>query len=617
MQKMISRIQNPEIPLKKRLFQLLSVIALAEFLIVTIYTILSGGDLVHILVMLIGTVLFTVTVTFTVKSGRMRLGATISGLLYFSIYPTTYFSSGGMYGGTPVVFSFALVYVFLVTEKLERIVSLAVCITTSAICYVAAYRHPELLDRHTAAAEHIESFLSICLVTLLLCMLFAFVTGVYREENRIVQKQKKEIEDLSLSQKRFFSSMSHEIRTPVNAIIGMNEMNLREPLSEEVQENSQNIEVAGKILLQTINEIMDMSKLETDSMEIVEGNYPTTAMLSDIVNMTWLRAQEKGLEFRVEVNPELPVMLYGDEVHIRQILLNVLTNGIKYTKKGSVVVSLGYRTRENDSILMTYDVRDTGMGIREENIPFLFDAFRRVDAQQTHAIEGTGLGLSIVKQLLDMMGGTIRVDSVYGQGSVFHIEIPQKVVDETHVGETNLREYNPRQGTPEQNIHWQKPKTEDQHKAQSETRNEAQQNEQTKAQNGTRNEERNILNGSSLQILAVDDTRMNLIVVKKLLRDTGAVIDTAESGMEALEMTAKNRYDVILMDHQMPEMDGIECLHRIRTQEDGLCRDSRVICLTANVGAEMEKLYHQEGFDGYLEKPVRGKSLEQEIARLT
>ena len=154
---------------------------------------------------------------------------------------------------------------------------------------------------------------------------------------------------------------------------------------------------------------------------------------------------------------------------------------------------------------------------------------------------------------------------------------------------------------------------------QKQTKEEAneQTKEQTKAQNGTRNEERNILNGSSLQILAVDDTRMNLIVVKKLLRDTGAVIDTAESGMEALEMTAKNRYDVILMDHQMPEMDGIECLHRIREQEGGLCRDSRVICLTANVGAEMEKLYHQEGFDGYLEKPVRGKNLEQEIARLT
>ena len=665
MQKMISQIQNPEIPLKKRLFQLLSVIALAEFLIVTIYTILSGGDRLHILVMLIGTVLFMITATFTVKSGRMRLGATISGLLYFSIYPTTYFSSGGMYGGAPVVFSFALVYVFLVTEKLERIISLTICIAVSAICYAAAYLHPEILNRHTTGAEHIESFLSICLVTLLLCMLFAFVTEVYREENRIVQKQKKEIEDLSRSQKRFFSSMSHEIRTPVNAIIGLNEMNLREPLSEEVRENSQNIEVAGRILLQTINEIMDMSKLETGSMEIIEGDYFTTAMLSDIVNMTWLRAQEKGLEFEVKVDPALPVKLHGDEVHIRQILLNVLTNGIKYTKKGSVVVSLGYRTRENDSILMTYDVRDTGMGIREENIPFLFDAFRRVDAQQTHTIEGTGLGLSIVKQLLDMMGGTIRVDSVYGQGSVFHIEIPQKVVDGTPVGEMNLTEGSTRNiypvpGRTGQYIYHQKVKDEEPCKGQAEEPDKSQTKEpdisetkepdisetkepskgqtkktnkgQTKEPNKGQTKEPNsvstevpgkaqtgqiILNGSSLQILAVDDTRMNLIVVKKLLRDTGAVIDTAESGMEALEMTAKNRYDVILMDHQMPEMDGIECLHRIRAQEGGLCRDSRVICLTANVGAEMEKLYHQEGFDGYLEKPVRGKNLEQEIARLT
>ena len=618
MEKVMGRIRNPEIPLKKRLFQLLSVIALAEFLIVTIYTILSGGDRLHVLIMLIGTVLFTATVSFTVKSGRMRLGSTVSGLLYFSIYPTTYFSSGGMYGGAPVVFSFALVYVFLVTEKLERILSLALCITASAICYAVAYLHPELLVRHTAAAEHIESFLSICLVTLLLCMLFAFVTEVYREENRIVQKQKKEIEELSLSQKRFFSSMSHEIRTPVNAIIGLNEMNLREPVSEEVQENSQNIEVAGKILLQTINEIMDMSKLETGSMEIVEGVYRTTDMLSDIVNMTWLRAQEKGLEFKVEVDPALPVKLFGDEVHIRQILLNVITNGVKYTKKGSVVVALGYRPRENDEILMTYDVRDTGMGIREENIPFLFDAYRRVDSQQTHTIEGTGLGLSIVKQLLDMMGGTIRVDSVYGHGSVFHIEIPQKVVDETPVGERDLRDGGLRDGSlregnpgedcpgsdrPEQNDHLEKTGNEVQSKGQNEIQN--------KARTG-----QTILNGASLRILAVDDTPMNLMVVKKLLRDTGAVVDTAESGMEALEMTAKNRYDVILMDHQMPEMDGIECLHRIRMQEDGMCNDSKVICLTANVGADMEKLYHQEGFDGYIEKPVRGRSLEQEIARL-
>ena len=573
MKNVITNILNPEIPLKKRLFQLLSTIAMAEFVIVTVYTIVTGGSRNHILMMLVGTVMFAGTVVFTVKTGKHRLGAAISGLIYFALYPLTFFSSGGMYGGAPVVFGFALVFVFLVTEKWERVAALGVCVATTGICYIAAYLHPEMLDRHTVQMEHTESFLSICLVTLLLCTLFAFVTEVYMAENRIVQRQKKEIEDLNQAQKRFFSSMSHEIRTPVNAIIGLNEMTLREKTSDEVRENAQNIEVAGKVRLQTINEILDMSKLETGSMEIVTADYHTTDMLSDIVNMTWFRAQEKGLEFKVTADPALPGTLHGDEVRIRQILLNLITNAVKYTKEGSVELALGCRTDSQGTFFMTYDVKDTGIGIREENIPYLFDAFRRVDSQKTHTIEGTGLGLSIVKQLLDMMGGSIRVESVYGHGAAFHVEIPQEVVD----------------GTPIGNADWKQ--------------NSGSGTEEYKSEPACQ----------ALRILAVDDTPMNLMVIKKLLRDTGAAVETAESGMEALEMTARNRYDIILMDHQMPEMDGIECLHRIRAQEGGKCIDSRIICLTANVGAEMEKLYEEAGFDGYIEKPVRGKTLEKEI----
>ena len=577
MRNVITHILNPEIPLKRRLFQLLSTIALAEFVIVTVYTAVTGGAWDHILMMLIGTVMFAMTVSYTFRTGKQRLGATVSGLLYFTLYPLTFFSSGGMYGGAPVVFAFALVYVFLVTERWERAASLSLCVAASGICYVIAYLHPEALDRHTVQMEHIESFLSICLVALLLCALFAFVTEVYRAENRIVQRQKKEIEDLNRSQNRFFSSMSHEIRTPVNAIIGLNEMTLREKIPDEVRENAQNIEVASKVLLQTINEIMDMSKLETGSMQIVTADYHTTSMLSDIVNMTWLRAQEKGLEFKVTVDPAIPRTLHGDEVHIRQILLNVITNAVKYTKEGSVEIALGCKAGDKDAFVMTYDVTDTGIGIAEENIPFLFDAFRRVDAQKTHAIEGTGLGLSIVKQLLDMMDGTVRVESVYGKGSSFHIEIPQTVVDRTPIGTVDWKER--RKTITEQNYE-------------------------------------GILKAQDLRILAVDDTPMNLMVVKKLLRVTGAHLDTAESGTEALKMTAQNFYDVILMDHQMPGMDGIECLHQIRNQESGKCRDSRMICLTANVGADMEKYYQQEGFDGYLEKPVKAVTLEKEIMRV-
>ena len=571
----IPRILDPEIPLRRRLFQLLSAIALAEFVIVSVYTVLSGGGRGHVAVMLAGTILFALTVSYTFRTGRLRLGSAVSGLLYFFLYPLTFFSSGGMYGGAPVVFAFALVYVFLSTEKWERVLTLAVCVAVSGVCYLTSYLHPELLSRHTVRMEHLESFLSVLLATLLLCTLFAFVTQVYREENQIVQRQKKEIEELNRSQKRFFSSMSHEIRTPVNAIIGLNEMTLREDISDEVRENAQNIEAAGRLLLHAVNGILDLSRLETGRMELLEGDYPPASMLSELVSMIWFQAQTKGLDFRITADPALPRVLRGDEVHIKQILLNLLTNAVKYTKAGSVTLSIGSR-EENGVFFMICDVTDTGIGIREENIPLLFTAFQRVDARQTHAIEGTGLGLAIVKQLLDLMGGIVCVSSQYGKGSRFHIEIPQGIADPTPIGPLEIR-----------------------------TRPQTAPAEAPRA-----------VSASSLRILAVDDTSMNLMVVKKLLRDTGAAVDTAASGAEALRKTAETRYHMILMDHQMPEMDGIECLHRIRAQEDGLCRDSKIVCLTASVGSDMEKLYRQEGFDGYLVKPLRGKALEDELARL-
>ena len=575
MRGIIKRILDPDIRLKERLFQLLSTIALAEYIIVTIYNLVLGNFSVQIIIMLIGMALFAGTVTFTFKSGHIRAGAVISGLLYFLIYPLTFFSSGGMYGGAPAVFAFALVYVFLITEKWERVVSLAACVLGSIACYVVSYLKPELLVRHTVPEEHIESILSVFLVTLLLCMLFTFVTEVYRAENRIVQRQKKEIEDLNNAQKRFFSHMSHEIRTPVNAIIGLNEMTLKEDVSDEVTENARNIETASRILLHTVNEILDMSKLETGCMEIIKGDYSTKSMLSDVTNVIRPRAQEKGLQYTVKTDPSFPSVICGDEVRIRQVLLNVLSNAVKYTKKGSVALSV-YGIEKDGAFYAVYDVTDTGIGIKEDSIPHLFSSFRRVDEENTHAIEGTGLGLSIVKQLLDLMGGTVSVKSEYGKGTTFIIEVPQTVTDGTPVGKTELKE--------------------------------------TRKTDAA--DVKTAVNAKGVTILAVDDTPMNLTVVKKLLRDTKATVDTASSGFEALEKTAATSYDLILMDHQMPEMDGVECLHRIKEQENGKSRAAKIVCLTANVGAEMENLCMREGFDGYLMKPVRGKTLEDEIQKL-
>ncbi len=635
MKERIKRINDPEIELQRRLLQLLSCIALTEFIIVSIYTVVSGADIEHCTLMITGTICFGLCVHITFSLGMIREGSAASALLYFLLYLVTFFDSGGMYGGAPVVFVFALVFVYLVTRGAARIALMAICIGATAVCYVKSYLHPEILSRHTVLAEHIESLLAIFLATLLLCMLFGFVTAVYRHENRIVSEQKKEIEKLHQAQKKFFSSMSHEIRTPVNAIIGFNEMNIKElsdgaaaaqaayiggdsmtgqkrvfpdDLREELLDNSQNIEVAGRMLLHTINEILDMSRLETGGIEIRVASYSPAGILSDLVSMIWMSADKKGLDFAVEAKPGLPASLIGDEVRIKQILVNVLTNAVKYTREGSVKLTVSGRQEPDGSFLLLFDVSDTGTGIREEDIPYLFSAYSRMDEENTHHIEGTGLGLSIVKQLLDMMNGTVTVTSEYGKGSNFHIEIPQQIADsipdntEAYKGVTEREEA----GTYT-SIYVG---TED-------ARNNSGYmpgSGRGKTVGNGNNEDADI---SALRVLAVDDTRMNLMVLRKLLRDTGAALDTAESGMDALEKTLTTHYDVILMDHQMPEMDGIECLGRIRMQEGGMCKDSRIVCLTANAGPEMKSFYLDAGFDGYLEKPLKAGLLEAELVSLT
>ena len=271
----------------------------------------------------------------------------------------------------------------------------------------------------------------------------------YKSGRRILESeaQKKELEGLSQAQNTFFSSMSHEIRTPINTIIGLNEMILREEISDEVAQDAANIQSAGKMLLHLINDILDMSKLESGQMEIVNSTYNTADMLSDIVGMLWIRAQDKGLKFSVEVEPSLPSQLVGDEMRIRQVLINILNNAIKYTKEGSVKLSIQCENKGSNTSKIIYTVSDTGMGIRKENIPHLFDAFKRMDEDKNKYIEGTGLGLSIVKQLVDMMNGTITVNSIYMKGSTFIIEIPQEIADDTEVGDISEKAEEPSEKT--------------------------------------------------------------------------------------------------------------------------------------------------------------------------
>ncbi len=424
------------------------------------------------------------------------------------------------------------------------------------------------------AVKYYSIYMIICVILIIIMMYVKYSTY-----DRILEsnRQKEEIEKLNAAQNRFFSSMSHEIRTPINTIIGLNEMILRENVSDEINEDAANIRSAGNMLLHLINDILDMSKLDSGQMELTPVTYRTGDMLSDIVGMLWIRAKDKGLEFKVDVAPDLPGELFGDEVRVKQILINVLNNAIKYTKEGSVTLNIQCRREESNNVTVIYSVSDTGMGIKKESIPYLFTAFKRVDETKNRYIEGTGLGLSIVKQLVDKMGGKITVNSVYTKGSTFIIEIPQRVVSGSTIGALDLSKRNSIMQMESYHQSFEAPEA---------------------------------------NVLVVDDTVTNLMVVEKLLRDTKVNVVTVTSAKLALEKTAETEFHVIFMDHLMPEIDGIECMHMIREQKGGLCRDSKIVALTANAGGDTKALYVREGFDGYLVKPISGEALENELRRL-
>ena len=403
-------------------------------------------------------------------------------------------------------------------------------------------------------------------------------------------------EHANTAKSEFLASMSHEIRTPINAVLGMNEMVLRESLQARDQASkvqpelrayltnisnyAGNIDSAGKNLLAIINDILDFSKIESGKMEITEAEYKFSSVLNDISNVISFRAKDKGLDFKIEIDKDLPDGLFGDELRIRQIMTNLLGNAVKYTKRGSVLLYVGKEAGDvienGDTIHLVISVKDTGIGIKKEDIDKLFQKFERVDLQQNSTVEGSGLGLAITKNLLELMNGTIKVESVYGNGSTFTATIPQKVVSTEPVGDFKMKF---EKSVQEADVYHEAFRAPDAH------------------------------------ILIVDDTRMNLTVAVGLLKKTQMDIDTAASGLEAIGLTKTIKYDLILMDQRMPGMDGTETMKNIIVQEDGVNRETPFICLTADAVSGARTHYLAEGFTDYLTKPIDSKALERTLMK--
>lgn len=424
------------------------------------------------------------------------------------------------------------------------------------------------------------SLLILWVFGLLMLLFIIVIVYIFSAEEKVreseaLREAKYIAEKANLAKSDFLANMSHEIRTPINAVIGMNEMILRENKDENIRVYASNIQSASQTLLALINDILDFSKIEAGKMQIVLSNYKLASLIYDVSSMILLRSQSKKLEYKVEVDETLPSVLYGDEMRIRQILLNLLNNALKYTKRGSVTFRINGVNRENSDIYdVCFEVKDTGIGIKEEDMGKLFRQFERLDLKQNRNVEGTGLGLAITYLLVQNLQGKIEVESSYGKGTLFRVYIPQKIADREPIGKFSLKEV--------------------QHKEK-------------------KYRERFV--ASKAKILIVDDNEMNLFVIKNLLKKTQIQITTCISGEEAIKKTEKEYFDIVFLDHMMPGKDGVETLNDIRLSESNLCRNVPIIVLTANALADAKKEYLEVGFDDYLSKPVDGELLEAMILK--
>ncbi len=573
MRKLSKYFYDLDSPFELKIFQVAAFGGMLAAFAGSFTSMFSNLPFIVVLVTLLGCVAACALMFIAKKTKKVELCSCILiFLLNCVILPLAFFTSGGVKSGISAWFVLGLFIVFLLIRGKMFWTMLLISLSSMLFCYVYSYHHPRavvpLKDEWTSYEDII---FSILIVTLIIGLIVRFQNKVYEAEQQRVVEQNHELERLSRTRNNFFANMSHEIRTPINTIIGLNEMILREDISEEIAENAIHIQDASKMLLALINDILDMSKIESGKMEIVPIQYETGAMFSELVNLIWIRAHEKKLEFKLDISPEIPSMLYGDEVRIKQVVINLLSNAVKYTQKGFISLSARSEMKDNNKILLTISIRDSGIGIRKEDMERLFQSFQRVDEGTNAGIEGTGLGLSISHQLVEMMGGKITVDSIYQKGSVFTIQIEQDIVNENPMGHMDFM---------------------------------------TRGSTHKRKKYKQIFEAPDAHVLVVDDNEMNLLVAKKLLRETKIQVDLAKSGKECLELTKQHFYNVIFMDHMMPEMDGVETLNRVRQQENGLCREVPVIALTANVTAGAEQIYQDKGFQNYLAKPISSSLLE-------
>ncbi len=418
----------------------------------------------------------------------------------------------------------------------------------------------------------ISDIVYICVFVLCIIIVNAIMRKLNQWQNKVNIELKEAAEsaiNAGKAKNNFLANMSHEIRTPINAVLGMNEMIMRESHEKEIVGYAANIHSAGRTLLSIINDILDFSKIESGMMEIVPVEYDVSSLINDIINMIKTRADKKPITFTTEIDESIPAVLYGDDVRIRQVITNILTNAVKYTPEGSVMLTINVKEKRGDKVRLEVIVTDTGIGIRQGDIEKLFSSFQRLDQKKNRNIEGTGLGITIVQRLLEMMGSELIVSSVYGEGSTFSFVLEQTIVKDEPLG--NL--------------------------------------EQHLVPTSERVRIEAIRTAPKARVLVVDDNETNLAVAKSLLKRTKVQLETADCGRDCIELLRHNEYDIVFLDHMMPHMDGMETLNTVKEHKIG--GSAVFIALTANAIHGARQRYIEAGFDDYLSKPFTGSDIER------
>ena len=513
----------------------------------------------------LATMLISFLVTFIRKTTVKIHGLCMSGCLFAIV---------AMYGLIPGEHN-RLTDMFLaaaVVVSLYQKMELNIFMLISTIVY---YLYMVLAGRYisqTGSFDVSETILDLLIILIGSLMLLVVIAWNKQLQVRLKQKA-EEAETAANSKSAFLANISHEIRTPLNAILGMNELVLRESRQPHIKEYVMYIKNSGKSLLTIISDILDLSKIESGKVYLVNENYSLSSLVEDVERSIQKRIMEKGLELKIYVEPELHENLKGDEVRIKQIIMNLLTNAVKYTEKGEVRLYITGTVVDNKQDL-TIEVSDTGIGMRSEDMDKLFTNFERLDLKRNRSVEGTGLGLPITKNLLVAMGGDITVSSVYGEGSTFTATVGQEIVNEEQIGDYR-KKY-------KEKLH-----------------HEVRYHESFHAEDA--------------RILVVDDNEVNLKIVVGLAKNTKLQIDTALSAAEGLKLIRQHSYQLLLIDHMMPEMDGIEMLQHVKTMDGGIYKDIPAVAITANALSGAKQTYLDAGFCGYLSKPIDPERFEQII----